>query len=115
MTKDDKAFTDKLSQVLDEQVEQLDKDTLSRLRQARLRAVESTERGSFFQYWKPVTVFAMSMILTVSLIMWPQQSDVNDLSSVTDDLDLLVAEDNLQFYDELEFYQWLLVDETEAG
>lgn len=115
MRKDEKAFTDKLNQVLDKQVEQLDNHTLSRLRQARLQAVESTERGSFFQYWKPVTVFAMSIVLTVSIIMWPQQPDVNDLSSATDDLELLVAEDNLQFYDELEFYQWLLLDETEAG
>lgn len=112
--KDEKAFTERINQVLNEQVDQLDDETSRRLKQARMQAVELVDH-KHKQNWKPVIAFAFSILLGLAIILWPKLDGFNEISSPIEDLDLLVADDSLQLYEELEFYQWLLVDETEAG
>lgn len=112
--KDEKLFTDRLKHVLDEQAALLDSKTLNRLRQARLQAVNRVEH-KHRQYWKPVTAFALSALLLLAIVFWPQQPGIDNFTTSIEDLDLLVADDSLQLYEELEFYQWLLVSETDAG
>ena len=114
MMKDETEFTENVKQALDDQAEQLDSMTLRRLSQARIQAVESVERRHK-HYWKPVTAFAFSLLLVLAVVLWPQQQGLNEFTSTVEDLDLLVADDSLQLYEELEFYQWLLVDETAAS
>jgi len=112
--KDEKAFTERINRVLNEQVDQFDDENSRRLKQARMQAVEIVGR-KHTQNWKPVIAFAFSILLGLAIIVWPKLDGFNDISSPVEDLDLLVADDSLQLYEELEFYQWLLVDETEAG
>ena len=114
MMKDEKVLTDSVKRVLDEQVEHLDSETLRRLKQARMQAVEVVNH-KHERYWKPVTAFAFSILLGLAIVLWPKLDGLNDLSSPVEDLELFVADDNFQLYQELEFYQWLLVDETETG
>ena len=99
------SFEDKIVHGLDNYSNQLVVDTLIRLRHARNKALADSSHANYtWGVWPGVAGFvAIVLLLTVSL-HWQSSSPV--VTPLLDDLDLLMTED-LEFYQQLEFLQWM--------
>ena len=100
---------------LDHSVDALDNETINRLRQIRQAALRQTKPSTMpFRWWIPAGAFASALLvglLTVSL--WFEQAPP-EAYAVLEDVEMLSTVDDIEFFDELEFYQWLNVD-AQAG
>lgn len=129
--KEDQVFLDKAKSVLDENVDDLDTDTLARLRQARQQALDSTSgkantkwassaggqlvaatsRATWILPAGGLAVAATVAVLTVNV--WTTKPIESEITVAFNDIDLLTSSESLEFYEELEFYAWL--DEHDAN
>ena len=104
---------------LDEDVSGLDDATLSRLRRARRLAVSAAAEGRPGR-WRSVRLFdrptgdwlvpagAFASIVATALALSLLVAEPDDgLAREVEDLDLLTAGEELELYENLEFYQWL--------
>ena len=110
-------FLHKLSDILDQSVEEMDASTKARLRDARREAVAASEEKSYAAWLMPVGSLAAAAtvaVLTVSLWMTPPDEGVNAQLSPLEDFALLSDSESLEFYQDLDFYLWL-DDEQKAG
>ncbi|MEK6550777.1 MAG: hypothetical protein AABZ50_03970 [Pseudomonadota bacterium] len=87
-----------------------DELTRARLKAARLRALDHYRPG---RGWRPLWAWsaglsAAAMVMTgvVAGWLWFASPSAPQPHSI-DDLELLAAQDNPEFYRELDFYQWL--------
>jgi hypothetical protein len=106
-------FANDLAEELKASEDKLDMATLSRLNQARQRALEQAGETSRFGLtgWLSIAggVFASLLVVTLFVIP-PVTQDI----SLLKEQDLSVALDNnWELYDDLEFYEWLA--EVEHG
>ncbi len=116
---DDAGLAERICRHLDQDVNDLDSATLSRLAQARrlaLAAVNQPRRPWPRMTWLverpardwlvPAGAFAsvVATVVTVSLLV---MEPGNGLAREADDLELLTAGEELELYENLEFYQWL--------
>lgn len=109
--KDMSAFERKTKRVFDESVAGLDAATRSRLTQARYRALEEREstrpRGWGFTL-VPAGTLAATALLAWFVVVKQQAIDPVQVASSVDDLEILLAEEDLEMLGEdLEFYGWL--------
>lgn len=112
----EKQFIDNVKKALDLDTENLDADVQSKLTRARHKALDAGERKGFnIRQWfsVPVAGWATACILVLGLTFVLQQT--NDTLPPLEDIDLLAAEDNLEFYDGLEFYAWLAEENIDAA
>lgn len=96
---------------LDRQVEELDGETLSGLRQARTLALQAMPQksGSFGVNvgWAAGIATAAAMSVTL-MLLWPGENDYSqDFVAGLADAELLADEESIDFYEELDFYIWL--------
>ena len=110
MSKETKFLTD-VKRVLDESVDNLDGATLSRLTQARNEAVDrKRHRSRFLLPFGAISAgLAAAGVIAVLLLQPGPTPQVPDLA----DISLLGSDEPLEFYEDMEFYQWLL--ESEEG
>lgn len=106
MSGDEEQFVKEIKAQLDRQAESLDSRTLTRLRQARAAAqAEGAKRG---WRWQPAAAFASVAVLAAAIwIAMPAGHDGTPRLAALDDLELLATNDDLELYEEIEFYQWL--------
>ena len=97
---------------LDKSVDELDSATLSRLAHSRHRALSSEPQG--IQWAWPAWGLATASVVVLSIILWFQNPMNPEPSLLTEDLELLASSDSLEFYEDLDFYDWLSEDE-QAG
>lgn len=99
---------------LDRGVEELDEGTRLRLRAARLRALDALEGRSPFgaraALAAGVCVLAVALVSAWWLRRLPHGTAFGD---GLEDVELLAAADDLELYDDLDFYRWL--DDAESG
>ncbi|MBL3591000.1 MAG: DUF3619 family protein [gamma proteobacterium endosymbiont of Lamellibrachia anaximandri] len=128
----DKAFSDWAKSRLDEQMETLDVDTLSRLRQIRANAVQEAQLHRR-TLWSRVLAFAgvdggvngtswvsagslamVAMLLVVSVLFLQRSGDglSPDLLPV---MEIIAAEDEIELYENLDFYRWLEAGATDGS
>lgn len=88
--------------------ELLDEETLSRLARARQNALlEMTpEKRSA---WPAVAAIAASVFVALVWSRWPQP-EVPD-AALFESMDLLMAEESIEFYQDLEFLEWAELEE----
>ena len=109
-------WTQKTKALLDTSALDLDAATLSRLNRARRAALEQRHRPSL--RWLLPTGLASACMLMLALGVWltraPQHRDATSahtskmaVSLQPDDLDMVSGNDNLDLYQNLEFYAWL--------
>ena len=98
-------------QAFDESVAGLDGQTRSKLAQARARAVEASSKRGWF--WLPsgsglLPAGALAAGILAVAIVWqlPQTPDA-PLPTAMADIDILLGEEELELFEELEFYAWL--------
>jgi hypothetical protein len=112
--RDDGELARRARQLFDQSVQELDAETLSRLNRGRQRALAEVKHGgtpAAWLRWTPVAVAAAAAVAVV--IVWNPGNGVDDLPRTADsDLELLLAEDELEMLEDLEFYRWMALDET---
>jgi hypothetical protein len=106
------AFERRTKRVFDESVAALDGATRSRLTQARHRALAGREpKRRIGPRWLLVpagTLAAAALVAWLTLWQAPPVSDTNLQATELTDLEILLAEEDLEMLDEeLEFYGWL--------
>ncbi|MEM7283169.1 MAG: hypothetical protein AAF438_16250 [Pseudomonadota bacterium] len=96
----------------------LDGHVLSRLNQARQKALAQQSQP----WWKGlfsssgfVPAGTLAAVALAALLFFQQTPQV-DVPEAVDDFEVLLAEENLDLYEELEFYVWLdELEEANAG
>ena len=112
----EKQFVDNIKKALNLGAENLDPGTQSKLTRIRHRALDAGERKSYdIRQWftLPRVGWATACILVLGLTVYVQQP--TGTAPPLEDIDLLAAEDNLEFYDGLEFYAWLAEENSDAA
>jgi len=102
-------LTTNIRLALDESVDSLDANTLSKIRQIRSRAVEKAEARHV--NWPGIISGALAtacvMVFTVMILL---QSPTTLQPVPIDDLELLSSSEDLELFEDLEFYEWLEED-----
>ncbi len=116
--------TDFLNQskvLIDKSIDTLDSDIEDKLARARRKIlaqhynkqVNNPEQRRWGKLMPAIGVaLAASVILGIFIQsgMWQSNS-----SMISDNLELIATLDNIELYDDLDFYQWLAEDEPQAG
>jgi len=119
------AFNHAVKKTLDDSQEQLDSATQLRLQAIRKEAIKQglgregmphTNVGGNWPSWVlPASGFAsIALVAVLTIGLWQQTGTEQNLLANLEDMSLLIASDDLELYEELEFYQWL-ADEQNAG
>lgn len=121
---DNAGFVERTRQSLDESGAALDAETLARLRQARRRAIQAAERRG----WRDGLLsgrrprlagaaaggLALAGAALVAVLLWhPGHRPVPPAAA--GDLQLLMSKNSLEFYRDLDFYEWLQERQKRAG
>ena len=108
----DRAFLDAVKGALDQQHDSIDDETLSALREIRHQAINhaDTQSSAWGQFQRPfypalAAAAAVVMVLGVSLTM--NLTGTHADQPTLEDMPLLTASEDISFYQNLEFYQWL--------
>lgn len=113
---DDERFAKQAKSLFDSSVERLDAAALSRLNQARNKALESAtnnRRGVHWLRWMPATGVAAAALVTVMVMRGPNGVDPSPLTA--SDFEMLLEEESLELLEDLEFYSWLEVAELDVN
>lgn len=118
-SKDEREMAARARQVFNASIEDLDAATRSRLAQSRATAIRTARAGRDRAWARPSRLVplgaAVAAVIAVALI-W-QRSDTRVApvapvgqveAAVVDDLDILLAGEDLDLFEDLEFYTWLL-------
>jgi hypothetical protein len=112
MSEHDKDFLKQIGNSLDRGLQELDGDTLNRLRQARLAATEKSGGRHLQRGWLIAGGALASVVIAVVLSLQIGTKAVNE--SMLEDLALLSADADLELYRDLDFYDWL-VEKEKSG
>ena len=112
---EDRDFIAGIKKNLDDSTERLDAGVRSRLTQARHHALDQ-KKGvpSWFGdwSWKTVSGVAAMTAVLLALVLALNGPATNQAGSDLEDLDLLANADQLELYEDLEFYAWLAEEES---
>lgn len=113
-------LTKKIHDHLDDAVSGMDGHTLSKLRQARAHAIDRGLTGKKTlptrQWLSAGLVMASLVMLTVLLIPLQPGTPQNSQGTLpttlaAEDLDILTQPEDLELYEDLEFYRWMSASE----
>ena len=116
MQDNDYNFAERVQQAFKASSGRLDSDILARLREARLRAVETASAPRPFWHTQslrlPVGAMAILFVALVGGVLWwnsltPPPAAEPFASGNNEDLPLVLNNDSLDMYSDLDFYQWL--------
>ena len=99
----DKQFQNKVKKTLEQQT--LGDETRNALHKARLSALEDGTRRSF-SGWLPATALAGIALVVVGAVLYRGVTEVTLPGVDTDELAIITSEDDLELFEELEFYVW---------
>lgn len=107
------AFEKKAAELLDESVDRLDGATLSKLHQARSRALEAKPKSAWWgwQAWTGAGAVTASVALVVVLVQPVQQTPA--LPAIYEDPVQQATAEELELMDDLDFVAWLVLEESE--
>jgi hypothetical protein len=110
---DDGRVPERAKALFDESVRELDAETLSRLNRSRQTALAELKAGGAglsWLRWTPVGAAAVAAVAAV--VVW-RAGDLEQLPPDTAaDFEMLLAGEELELLEDLEFYRWLALDET---
>jgi hypothetical protein len=111
-------FLDKVRRTLDDSVDNLDARTLSQLTQARHRALGKAESKPFVhrrQFWFSLAGLVMATAVVVLAIFLARDPSGPEHYSAIEDVEILAASENPEFFANMEFYAWLAEEMDDAG
>jgi hypothetical protein len=104
--------------LFDDSVERLDAATLSRLNQGRhqaLAVLQQSQGSVVFRRWAPLTGVAAAALVAVMLVRGPATVDMGDEAVTASDFEMLLQEDGIEMFEDLEFYSLLDAVDPESG
>jgi hypothetical protein len=111
LSENEARFLEKARQSFLATEDRLDAGTLSRLRDARVRAVEAAgERGrGFFRIpnWMRAGAFATAVAAVMVFMIWVDTPKQELPVKSPDELEIVLNADNMDLYEDLDFYEWL--------
>jgi hypothetical protein len=124
LQRDDEQLAERAGRMLRQGAEGLDAATRSRLNRARQAALAEFDRGGaathrFPARWNTgvafaaVAAIALGIGVTARGPLWPPAPAARSAEAA--EVDLLLADENLEMLDELDFYDWLGPDEGPAA
>ena len=104
----EQAFLTKVRQTLDDNAQGMDEFSVARLRAARHRALSAKPSRPLW----PLPA-AVASALIAGVMVW-QLSDpgMPGMVAEVEDMELLMSEEGIEFYEDIEFYQWLAFNEN---
>ncbi len=114
----DEEFAAQAKSHFDDSVERLDAATLSRLNKGRHEALARQERSRLVGRrlrWLPATGVAAAALVTVMVMRGSAGVDVIPAPVTATDLEILLEEDSLEMFEDLEFYSWLEAADLETS
>jgi hypothetical protein len=105
-------------ELFDDSVERLDAATLSRLNQGRHQALAELRKPAgvaAWGRWAPATAVAVAAVVTVLVMRGPAGVDVIEDAVTASDFEMLLEEDSIEMFEDLEFYALLDAVDLEAG
>ncbi len=116
----DRKLETQARRLLDDAAQNLDADTVARLRAVRARAWQLAEQAPRVpvarprrRWWLPVGGLAIAgIVLAVAGTLWFAAPGGAPITGF-EDVELLASKESPEFYTELEFYNWL-ADRTDA-
>lgn len=108
----EREIIERVGKALDESADNLDLRTQSRLLSIRREAIERMtaprERRFSIPRWAYASSFVTVLVaVAIALVIVPGPSRHRQQVSKLDDLEIMVSGENLELYEDLEFYQWL--------
>lgn len=104
---DDKSFLAASKAVLDESARDLDAEVATRLRQARYKALDA--KPAPFRWLVPAGGLAAVSVAVLAVALWLSQPSRSVPVQSVEDLEIISSAENLELFDDLEFYHWLAV------
>ncbi len=110
---DETAFIAKLKTVLDRSADALDAPTRARLQATRRQALAQAHapRGFAPRWFVPVGAVAALAVVVALGLWWMPTTGTPPMAASAEDAELLFAADNLELYQNLDFYRWLAAKE----
>jgi hypothetical protein len=109
-------FLEKVKGLLNEGVENLDRQTGERLEHIRIKALEaaSEKPSGFFTplRWVMVGGLATATMAAVALFFWLNPSPGNFPVRQDEDFEIITSQERIDFYQNLDFYRWLATEEN---
>jgi anti-sigma-K factor RskA len=108
-------------ELLQQSAEQLDGYTRSRLTQARHAALDAVKQrqSGVWRWLMPATGATAAAVLAIVIALNParQPNSQNAVVAQVDEMEIVNAEDGIEFYRDVEFYAWLdsVIDEESAA
>ena len=95
---------------LNNSIEHLDANTLSRLNQARHRALALAEKPRLLNpQWLKAATFAVLLVTVIN--GWQFFSTPNNQLMNTDDFEMVIANDDFELLQDLDFVAWMIEEE----
>jgi Protein of unknown function (DUF3619) len=117
----DDIFARKAREVFLASTDRLDPEVLDRLRAARARAVEAVGQPARWQMqdWRlPAGVAALVTVAVLGGLLWMGGANTpapgSAFSNANSDAPLMMANDNLDMYADMDFYQWMAAQDQTA-
>lgn len=99
-------FEQRARELLDAREAQLAPEVERDLHRARRKALDSLQKPR--SYWQPVAlVGAMAMLVLAIINLQPARVKPTAVPGAMEDMTILSSSDNLDMYENLDFYQWL--------
>ncbi len=114
MKQTDREFEQRIREELDANLEALDPAIARRLQQARREALDAV-KPAHHPFWQPAIGFAVAALLVLAVVIWPGMRQDTPPSVALTDFELIAADDSLQLFEELDFYEWLAESDLDAG
>ena len=115
MSNDEKEFLEFARQRLNQGTENLDPDTKHKLLAMRNRALNIQESKNWFPQWAPLPVMSLLTATLFIILVYTKPGSAPKLDTGLEDLEILASVDQLELYEDLEFYDWLANENYEAG
>lgn len=121
-TNSETTFLHKARTAFVDSLDQLDTRVLARLRVARMRAVESaTSHPTLWhrRFWAlPAGAMVVLLVAFASGVLWWNQNSQPAVpfatGNNTEDMAIVLGNDNLDMYADMDFYRWLQVQQQTA-
>jgi len=111
-------FLKKVRADLDLNMEQIDTDTLLQLHRIRHAALSASKKPFFIfldRFYSPaVGLLAMACVIIMCVFFSFRSPEMPNVNRVAD-LEILASRDNLELYEQLDFYSWVAKESRHAG
>ncbi|MGE5625320.1 MAG: DUF3619 family protein [Bacillota bacterium] len=119
-TEKDDIFAQKAKAAFDASLAGLDQEILARLRAARARAVDAVgQPAPWFQGWRlPAGAAALLTVGVLGGLLWlglgGSNAPATPFSNANTDAPLMMANDSIDLYADMDFYQWMAAQDQPA-